>query len=298
MQVVDSHVHLTDRSQLGYSWMPGAGLPDKDWTETEFTAAWKSSSVEVAAAVFVEVAVDGGAEATLREAQWILEKIADPSSVFQGLVANIPMADGQAAVETWLQKLKETMGDKIKGLKGARQVPVNGALLSKTNLPPVFLEGVRAVGKAGLSVDLVIKPACCEGKVADICVARQIAEECPGTTIVLDHLAYGCGNLEHFQTEIGLLAKHPNVVVKLCALEEWEENGHDGNFDPYLDFALQTFGFDRCLFESNWFVCEAMNFSYERIVALVKASLQRCGASEADIAAVFGGNARRVYKLE
>ena len=67
--------------------------------------------------------VGGENDPTLREALWILEKISDPASIIQGLVANIPMQQGGAAVQAWLENLKGKSGGSIPaGLKGARQV--------------------------------------------------------------------------------------------------------------------------------------------------------------------------------
>ena len=165
---------------------------------------------------------------------------------------------------------------------------VDGGLLSQSNLPELFVAGVAAAGAAGLSVDFVVKPP-------DLCVVRQIAARCPDVSLVLDHLAYGGANLVHFQTEITALAAMPNVTVKLCGFEEWDVGGND--IGSYVDFALAAFGYERCMFEGNWFVSQGMGYTYQRGVDLVTEALGRAGASAAETAAVMGGNAARIYRL-
>ena len=78
------------------------------------------------------------------------------------------------------------------------------------------------------------------------------------------------------------------------AIEEW------GVADPapYIDHALQVFGFERCLAEGNWFVSEGLGESYGRVFELLKEGCERAGATAAQERAVFAGNARRVYKLD
>ena len=66
---------------------------------------------------------------------------------------------------------------------------------------------------------------------------------------------------------------------------------------PYLDLAFKVFGFERVMYESNWFVSRALGDDYDKTFRLVKAALARAGASAEQMDAVFSGNARRVYRL-
>ena len=91
-----------------------------------------------------------------------------------------------------------------------------------------------------------------------------------------------------------VLARCPNIVgVKIGALEEW-----DVSPDEYLDFALRTFGFDRCLYEGNWFMSQEFKGGapYSRTYDAILAALRRVGATEAQIEQVMRSNARRVYR--
>ena len=66
---------------------------------------------------------------------------------------------------------------------------------------------------------------------------------------------------------------------------------------PYLDLAFAAFGFERVMYESNWFVSRALGDKYDKTFGLVKAALVRAGATAEQTDAVFSGNAKRVYRL-
>jgi len=67
---------------------------------------------------------------------------------------------------------------------------------------------------------------------------------------------------------------------------------------PYMDRAVNAFPFDRILYESNWFVSEALGDSYDKTAKLLHAACLKRGATEADLKKVFADNARRAYRLE
>ena len=125
-----------------------------------------------------------------------------------------------------------------------------------------------------------------------------IAELCakfPDTLFVLDHLGHNCGgeDFASWAPAITELAKRPNVCAKLGAIEEWQV----ADPGPFLDHAIQAFGYDRVIYESNWFVNAAMGHTYEETLKLVEASCKRLGASDEETDLVFAANARRVYRL-
>jgi hypothetical protein len=54
----------------------------------------------------------------------------------------------------------------------------------------------------------------------------------------------------------------------------------------------------RILYESNWFVLEAMGDPYDQTATLLKAACERAGATDEDLRAVFCANAIGVYSLD
>lgn len=70
-------------------------------------------------------------------------------------------------------------------------------------------------------------------------------------------------------------------------------------FDPatpgdYIDRAISAFGFDRILYESNWFVNDAMGDTYDKTAQLLYDGCKRAGATAEDLRRVFHDNACKV----
>ena len=96
----------------------------------------------------------------------------------------------------------------------------------------------------------------------------QVVKKFPNMTFILDHLGHlvfgvpGIKNypIDTWKQDIVELAAQPNVVAKLGDIEEWEVSDPQ----PYIQHALKTFGYNRCLYESNWFVNKAMGDMYDK----------------------------------
>jgi L-fuconolactonase len=94
------------------------------------------------------------------------------------------------------------------------------------------------------------------------------------------------------------LAALPNVVCKVSGVVT-ETRGADWTLDgvrPFVAHALDSFGYDRCLFASDWFVCTRCT-TLPRWVAALDALLDERRATDAQRAAFFSDNATRVYRL-
>ena len=108
------------------------------------------------------------------------------------------------------------------------------------------------------------------------CIARF-----PHMVFVIDHLAHNGnrgGEMEVWGPAMDGLGKLKNVYVKLGASEEWDVP----NPADFLDRAVKAFGFDRLLYESNWFVSEAMGDSYDKTAGLVYDACMQARATEAE----------------
>ncbi len=228
----------------------------------------------------------------LEEARWALEKAAAADSMIVGVVAHAPAFQGGAAVEAFLAGLKDPQSGALPAaLKGARQVmllPEYSAEDYCTSNAD-FAGGLAALAAAGLHWEW-----CCHYKalphVAQVCAAT------PNMTFVLDHLGRNNGTEEdvaEWAAALALVAANPNVVAKIGAIEEW------GVADPapLLDVAVKLFGFERLMFESNWFVSKACGYAFGELIAVAQRACLRNGASAADVDAVFRRNAERVYRL-
>jgi L-fuconolactonase len=129
--------------------------------------------------------------------------------------------------------------------------------------------------------------------------ARTLAQRFPKLTLVLDHLAKPRikeQRLDDWIDNFRAAARYPNVVCKLSGMiteADWK-NWKPADLKPYVQEALQAFGPQRLLFGSDWPVCELAG-SYQQVFDALVEALGPLSSS--DRAAIFGGNAARVYKL-
>ena len=235
----------------------------------------------------------------------VVQTVADDAETPE-LLALAAASDLIAGVVGWIDLESAGVGDAIAEL---RERP-DGGLLSGIRHPvlaeddpgwlrrPAVLAGLAAVGTAGLCYDLVVS--------ADLLPAAiDAAEACPGLVLVLDHL--GNPDLrgrpdELWMTDIRRLAALPNTVCKLSGVlgEPARDGSHAGrgravaHLVPYYDVVLGAFGPDRLMFGSDWPVC-TLSASYGQVVAAARALT--AGLSPIERAAVFGGTARRIYRL-
>ena len=278
--IVDGHVHLYDVGHLRYGWLKAHPEIDRPFLVPDYREA--SRGIDVEAIVFAEAAVD--APFSLREAEW-LGRHAVAHGLIRGMIAAAPLENG-----------RDIAGD----LDELRRQPTFRAVRRVTQhesdpdycLRPGFVEGVELLGERGV--------------VCDICVFQhqlpavvELARRCPGTQFVLDHIGkpdIRAGLLDPWRGRISDLAGLPNVVCKISGVvtEADHRNWSRDEIRPFVDHALESFGFRRVLFGSDWPVLTlASNFAEwvdtaDRIVE---------GCSTEEKRGLFRDNATRVYRL-
>ena len=173
-----------------------------------------------------------------------------------------------------------------------------------------FRDGFKELDALGLSFDVT-----CRFHQLGDCV--DLARAFPGTTMILNHLggivgigAYAGRQEEIFQTwraSMAELATCPNVVVKLggLAMDYTGFGWHERPKPPtsrelcdatrrYYETAIEQFGPDRCMFESN-FPVDKISCSYGVLWNSFKRVTEGC--SPAEKAKLYHDTATRVYRL-
>ncbi|WP_433510774.1 amidohydrolase family protein [Nonomuraea sp. CA-143628] len=157
---------------------------------------------------------------------------------------------------------------------------------------PDVRRGLAAVASAGLAYDMLTLPH-------QLPAAIETVAALPELTFVLDHLSkppITSGQLEPWASRIRELAAHPNVYCKLSGMvteADWT-SWRVADLRPYAETVLAAFGPERVMFGSDWPVC-LLAADYERVVS---AAEELCaGLSAGERADVFGGTARRAYRL-
>jgi L-fuconolactonase len=237
--------------------------------------------------------------------------------VAAGIIGTAQLRMG-AAVGDVLDAEMTAGGGRFRGIRlGAAWDPSPEVPNHRTNPPQnlLLLDNFRAgfaeLGRRGLSFELW----CYHPQIPDVI---SLAHAFPDTTIVLDHLGgpLGIGPyagrqqevFEQWRASMHTLASCPNVLVKLGGLG-MEVNGFGWERRPapptseelaaathhFFDYAIDQFGVERCMFESN-FPVDKLSSSYTVLWNAFKRIASGCSPTEK--AQLFHDTAARVYRLK
>ena len=294
--ILDTHQHLWDLSRFQLPWVDGVDPLNRSFLVEDYLAAVEG--LQVTGTVYMEV--DVTPEQRYEEADYVSALSADDQQVMRAaVVAGRPGSD--------------EFGEDIRRysaaphIRGVRQVLHGPDTPQGTCLQPEFVEDVRALGKAGLSFDVCLRPA----EIAD---AVALAEACPDTLLILDH----CGNAAPYMVaeqntqieqdnpfshtaaqwlrDMETLGSKQNVVCKVSGIVARAQEGWSAQtLAPTVDHCLDAFGPDRVVFGGDWPVC-TLGASYAEWAT----ALRQIIASRPDEEQVklLHDNAVRIYRLD
>ena len=252
-----------------------------------------------------------------------VKKIADDSAeegnsraVISGIVAHADLMLGDA-VEEVLDKHAEIAGDLFKGIRHAGACDDDPSALSIPGRAPKglylrkdFQEGMKVLGLKGLTYDTWHY----HHQNQDY---AKLAQAVPDTVMVLDHFGtpLGVGRFagkreeifKQWKKDIAEIAKCENVYAKIGGLA-MPDNGFGWDKAPvpptsdafvaaqkqYYLHAIECFGPERCMFESN-FPVDKRSLPYH--VAWNGFKKIAADFSEDEKNAMFSGTAMKVYRL-
>ncbi|MFV0411341.1 MAG: amidohydrolase family protein [Paracoccus sp. (in: a-proteobacteria)] len=277
--MIDTHLHLVNRSRLGYPWIRGTGALDRDWSHAEY--APEAAACGIAGAIHMEVDV---AEADIRNETDVIEALPPRADVpILGIISACrPEHDGfTAEIE------RAEARPSVVGFRRVLHVMPDALSQSET-----FRANLRRLGRAGLPFDICVLAR-------QLPLAIQMADAAPQTQFVLDHCGVpdiAGGAFEGWARDIRALAQRPNVAVKISGITTQAAPGWSADdLRPWIDHVTASFGFDRMVWGSDWFVCTLAG-------GLTKwADASRAlfaDASEDERVALHAGNARRIWSLD
>lgn len=182
-----------------------------------------------------------------------------------------------------------------------------------SDLNDEFLKGFALLEKYNLSYDNWSPDFTRLPRLADL------ADRFPGVTVIVNHLGGRIdpeadeAELKTWKTAIDAVAACSNTVMKLGGAQmrvgDWEPPYHmhraaaPWSSDQFMEallpryqYALEAFGPERCMFESN-FPVDKDCISYRTLWNLFKKMANELGLSESEKRAVFSGTAARAYRL-
>jgi L-fuconolactonase len=274
---IDAHQHLWRYSALEYGWIDERlEAIKRDFLPDDLVRAMATAGIDGTVAV--------QARQTMEETRWLL-KLADECPAIRGVVGWAPIAGED------FPEVMEEFEDRPK-LKGLRHV-IHDEKDENYILRADFNSGIRALEGSGLVYDLLITERLLPQTI-------DFVDEHPEQVFVLDHIAkprIAVGLMEPWAGRMRELGLRENVWCKVSGMVTEADWGawNSGTLRPYLDVVVEAFGVSRLMAGSDWPVCLVAS-EYSRWFEVLEEYFAGC--SEGERAAVFGGTATEVYKLE
>jgi L-fuconolactonase len=274
--VVDAHHHFLDPERIDYPFVRFLPMLDRflgpEDLEPRLRAAGVGRTVCVQAADCEE------------ETRFMLEQAARVDWV-AGVVGWLPLLDPEATGKA----LDRHAASPVR-LCGARHL-IHDEPDDDWLLQDAVVESLGLLAQAGLSFDVSAF------RTGHLGLVSELAERVPELPLVICH--FGVPKLhedewEPWASAFAEAARHPGCFVKVSGLDMTAGGCDAGRFRPYFDHAAEHFGPSRMLWASNWPVSLRLE-GYGELLDTAKALL--AGLCAEDQAAVFGGNAARVYRL-
>lgn len=277
-EIIDAHQHFWQLSQpLDYAWLDTPGLEPirRDFLPEDL--AERIREVGVQRTVFVQT------QHNIAENRWILG-LAQQHDWIAGVVGWVDLASEDC--EAQLLEFKDQ--PKFVGIRHVTQDEPDDDFIIRADV----VRGLRVLEKHGVPFDLLFY-------VKHLKHAAALAKLLPDLPMVIDHLAkprIKDAITDGWREDLQAAARHPNVVCKLSGLvteADWQR-WQPADLRPYVETALEAFGPDRCMFGSDWPVCELAG-SYRQVYGALREIVGKLGSSELD--QIFGGTASRFYRL-
>jgi L-fuconolactonase len=270
---IDAHHHLWTLARGDYGWLTPALAPIyRDFGLADLAPHLAAAGIE--GTILVQAAP------TEAETMFLLD-IAESSDVVRGVVGwtDFDAADAAARIDALAAR------SLLVGLRPMVQDIADDDWLLGPALAPLL----TAMARNGLVFDALVLPR-------HLPRLLQIVGRHPDLAFVLDHCGkprLATGEIATWQRDIALLAQHPNIVCKVSGLvTEAALDWKIADLRQAVDHVVACFGPQRLLWGSDWPVVDLAG-GYAGWFAAAETLL--ADLSPREKAAIFGGNAARIY---
>jgi len=270
---IDAHHHFWTLARGDYGWLTSALAPIyRDFGPPDLAPHLSAAGIE--GTILVQAAP------TEAETMFLLD-IADNTELVCGVVGwtDFDAADALARIEALAAR---------KLLVGLRPM-VQDIADDDWLLGPALTPLLAAMARYGLVFDALVLPR-------HLPRLLRVVDRHPGLTFVLDHCGkprLAIGEIAIWQRDVALLAERPNIVCKLSGLvTEAAPDWQVVDLRRAVDHVVKCFSPQRLLWGSDWPVVNLAG-GYEKWFAATETLL--ADLSPDDKAAIFGGNAARIY---
>ena len=277
--IVDTHLHLIYRDRLSYPWLESVPALNRDFDYDRYRT--EARRCGIADALHMEVDVDpSDIEA---ETANVAALAKEEGSLLRGAISSCRPED--ASFPEFLER--QLANPFVKGFRRVLHVAPDDISES-----PTFRANLRRLSAARLPFDICVRPD-------QLDKAMALVDAAPDVQFVLDH----CGvpaikdRGEHpWREKIAEIGRRANIAVKISGVvayadvTTWTVN----DIRPYVEHAIQSFGWDRVVWGSDWPVC-TLTASLSTWVATSHAILFGCSPGERE--SLFSANAHRIWRL-
>ena len=279
--IVDSHVHLLEPARFGYAWTRGAPALNRRALAGDLMKA--AAPVEIDQFVFVEVDVD--VPQHLDEAAWVSE-LATTDPRLKGMVAALPLERG-AAIEPELDQLRQHR--LLRAIRRLIQTQPDPEFC----LRPDFIAGLKLLPQHDLAFDICVLHH-------QLPKVIQMVRLCPEVRFILDHIGkpgIKAGIFDPWRQHLKELAALPNVHCKISGVTTEADHASwtAEQLKPYIEYTIETFGFERVMYGGDWHVLEVAG-TYPEWVEIVDGVVEGCTAEEKR--KLYRDNAISFYRLD
>jgi len=281
-KITDTHIHIWDLNKAEYDWLKNdTSILHRNYAVEELETERQQAGIH--AGILVQAA--GNKEDT----EGML-RAASQTGWIKGVVGWLPLlnpeATGRALADDY------ALNPYFKGVRHQ----VHDEPDTRWLLQAPVIESLEILAAHGLPYDMVgVIPAHIE-------TALQVAERVPGLRWVFDHLNQPpIAAKERFGRWGSLMkaaAQHPQCYVKISGLGTASGNPAGWTADdlqPYVEFALQHFGADRCMCGGDWPV-SLLAGTYASTWQRYRELFERLLAGE-DLEKLYSKTAERFYGL-
>ena len=276
--VIDAHQHFWELGRFDYDWLQADGLEPirRSFLPRDLQPLLTEAGVDYA--VFVQT------QHHLAENRWVLE-----------LTAHYPFLAG---VVGWVDLSSPACEDQLlEFLEQPKFVGVRHVTHDEPDVDfivrPEVIRGLKVLERHNVPFDLLFR-------LPHLKHAITLARALPNLRMVVDHLAKPSIKLQRmddWRETLCAAAAFPNLYCKLSGMiteADWQ-GWQPSDLKPYVDVALEAFGPARCMYGSDWPVCNLAG-SYRQVIDALRENVARL--SEHEQQAIWGETARQFYRLE
>ncbi|MBX9678414.1 MAG: amidohydrolase family protein [Gemmataceae bacterium] len=276
--IIDAHQHFWQLGRFDYGWLdePRHAPIRRDFLPSDL--APRIQEVGVDRTVFVQT------QHNVEENRWVLQ-LTEENPWIVGVVGWVDLASPKC--EEQLLEFKDH--PKFVGVRHIVQAEPDDNFIVRDDV----MRGLAVLEKHRVPYDLLFF-------VQHLRHAPMLAKRFPNLPLVIDHISkpkIKDGLIDDWRKDLKAAAAYPNVWCKLSGMvteADWK-TWNPADLKPYVETALECFGANRCMFGTDWPVCELAGTYRQVYDALVEVLGP---ISESERARIFGGSAIEFYGLK